>query len=662
MAAVEAGAALYVMLFGPFSTHLGPISISGGSATKLVALSVLLAGAALWWLEPLQSDATRSQLAILCTGVACGAVVAGFVPLLAPFFLPDFLFGHDGAVHQTYAYLFDRALRQGQLPVRWVEGLEAGQGQPLFNYYQVGFYYLISLVHAFGPGLSLSLKLAIALAWIGGAGFTFLWLMPYGRLPALLGASLFAWSPYLMLDGYVRTAYPELMGVAIVPAVLWSVDRLLRTGQAMFICTTALATGLLLISHLPASLIVAPFCAAYTFGSWLVYRPPTRRLGLVVLGAAIGLGLAAFYVFPSVLELSAVKIDTLTSNYFDYRLHFVRPDAWLDWSWGYAPSGFNEPNAMSFQIGIAQWLVILATIVGLVLLPCRWPPATRWALAGGLAAVAVSLFMMTAAAGSIWSRVAPLSFIQFPWRFLMIPTIACSALAAGLLSAVSVRTTQALVVICAVALQWSVTRDYRSPAWTRERVVIAIDDPDWAASANGRLLRFREPGYDPVGVTRDPPVAANRWETAAAHARIVAVATTDVRLALRVEAPEPVDLVVASPFFPGWTVAIDGKPVAHDIQPGSAYLGVHVPAGTHGVDVRFRNTPLRTAANTTTLVSLLVCGLAAWLERRTGPEGARQTGTYLVVRRRQIRRAMREHGCDGRDSSAYAKVRPSTRT
>jgi hypothetical protein len=623
MAAVEAGAALYVLLVGRFSTHLGPIPIAGGSATKLVAISVLLAGAAIWWLEPLQSDTARSRLAKLCIGVAWGAVAAGFVPLLAPFFLPDFLFAHDGAVHQTYAYLFDRALRQGQVPVRWVEGLAAGQGQPLFNYYQVGFYYLISLVHAFGPGLSLSLKLAIALAWIGGAGFTFLWLTPYGRLPALLGASLFAWAPYLMVDGYVRTAYPELMGVALAPAVLWSADRLLRTGRTIFICTTALSTGLLLITHLPASLIVAPFCAAYTFGAWLVYRPPARRLGLIVLGAAIGVGVAAFYVFPSILELGDVKIDTLTSDYFHYRRHFVRPGAWLDWSWGYAPSGNDEPNLMSVQIGIVQCLVILAAIAGLLLLPFRWPPATRWALAGGLAAVAVSLFMMTAASGSIWSRVAPLSFIQFPWRFLMIPAIVCSALAAALLSAVSVRTTQALVVICAVALQWSVTRDYRSPAWTRERAVIAIDNPHWAASANGRHWAFREPGYDPIAVTRDTPIAPARWAITAGHARVVAIAATDVRLSLRVEARESVDLLIATPSFPGWRIAIDEKPVAHDVQPGSAYLGVRVPAGAHGVDVRFRNTPLRTAANTTTLVSLLVVGLllgwsTGWIPKRLG--------------------------------------------
>ena len=61
---------------------------------------------------------------------------------------------------------------------------------------------------------------------------------------------MFAWSPYLMVDGYVRTAYPELMAVCLIPAVFWSLDRLLRTGRPLFVGALALAIALL-ISHLP---------------------------------------------------------------------------------------------------------------------------------------------------------------------------------------------------------------------------------------------------------------------------------------------------------------------------------------------------------------------------------------------------------------------------
>jgi hypothetical protein len=79
--------------------------------------------------------ATQSWLRAVPRSAACAAVILSIVPLVLPIFLPDFLIGHDSGVHQTHAFLTYRALQQGQLAVRWVEGIVDGPGQPLFNYY-----------------------------------------------------------------------------------------------------------------------------------------------------------------------------------------------------------------------------------------------------------------------------------------------------------------------------------------------------------------------------------------------------------------------------------------------------------------------------------------------------------------------------------------------
>ena len=75
---------------------------------------------------------------------------------------------HDSAAHFTYTYLFDRALVQRQFPVRWIEWVRDGHGQPLFSFYQPGLYYLTQITHLAVPSLSRSLMLTVLAAWCLG--------------------------------------------------------------------------------------------------------------------------------------------------------------------------------------------------------------------------------------------------------------------------------------------------------------------------------------------------------------------------------------------------------------------------------------------------------------------------------------------------------------
>jgi hypothetical protein len=625
VAAIELAAAAWVLAFGPFEAYVGPLPIMARDASKPFMVSVLTASLGFWLREPFYPPAQQARLARVSTWLALAAVVIGVVPLAWPIFLPDFLIGHDGGVHQTYAFLLNRALEQGQLPVRWVEGIANGIGQPLFNYYQVGFYYLVALIHRCGPGLSLALKLAIAVVWTAGPLFMFLLCRPLGLMPAALGAAVLGWTPYILLDGYVRTAYPEFTAIALAPGVLWSIDRLLKTGRPVFVCTLGSTTGLLLISHLPAALIVAPVAAAFTIGSSLVHRPEPRRLGLVAAGALLGVGLAAFYVVPAILELDQVQISRLTSAYFDYQQHFVRPEWWIDWSWGYGASGVGAADRLSLQIGIVQWIVIIAGIAVLTVPPFRRRARSQLLpIAGWLAVVALAMFMMTAPSAGLWARITPLAYIQFPWRFLMLPALACAALAAVLLSALPRRTTQALVVLSVVTFQWYVTGDYREMAATRERGEIAIDDPAWRATASARRWAFREAGYNPVSVT-DPeprPLPYERWSLAGGFADVSTVSATDTTVRLTVSAPAPVTLVINSPFFGGWQVRLDDQPVSPTVARDTGYMAVSIPAGRHDVDAVFGRSLIRAVAEIFTVGSIAVLILIVlWpvLRRRSGP-------------------------------------------
>src|SRR5688500_4167139 len=105
---------------------------------------------------------------------ALAVVAASIFALVVPVMRGEFPAGHDASAHLTYTYLFDRALADGQFPVRWIEWIRAGHGQPLFNFYQPGLFYIVQAIHLAVPSLTASLKLAILLSWWLGATFAYL--------------------------------------------------------------------------------------------------------------------------------------------------------------------------------------------------------------------------------------------------------------------------------------------------------------------------------------------------------------------------------------------------------------------------------------------------------------------------------------------------------
>lgn len=404
--------------------------------------------------------------------------------------------------------------------------------------------------------------------------------------------------------------------------MLWSVDGLLRTGRRMFLGWFALTLALLLVTHLPTALIVAPVAIGFAAGSWIAHGRPSPRLRLVVAGGLLGAGLSAFYVVPAVVQLDAIQIGRITSGGFDYHRHYVQPSWWFDRSWGYAGSGQGAGDRLSLQLGIVQWGVLAAAVALLAMPRLRTRvPVSAVAIAGWLSAVGGALFLMTAPSAFVWDAVGPMTFIQFPWRLLMIPVIACGVLAAILLSGVRDRRVQAAVVLCVVALQWHQTAPYRESASTRARAVMPIDDAAWPATDNARTSAFREPAYDPISVagTREP--ARGRW-TVTGEADVTPGSVTDARLELAIAAPRPVALTIHSAFYPGWRITVDRRPVTPSIDGASGYVTIQLPAGFHRVDAGFERDGVRAAADLITLVSastwlaLAIVPLQASLARR----------------------------------------------
>jgi uncharacterized membrane protein len=542
-------------------------------------------------------------------------------PLLAR----GFPAGHDTTAHLTYVYLFDAALSQGQFPVRWVEWIRPGHSQPLFNFYQPGLYYTVQVVHALVPSLLLSIKATILGAWWCGAAFLLLYLRPLGWWPATLGALLFIRAPYLLLDVFVRAAFPEFLALSCAPVVLWSLDRTLRANGHAPALALAAATGLMLVCHLPTVLMFLPVFATYAASLWLTGDARARFVPKAALAVALGAGLACFYVAPALLELRFTKMFALTSAYYDYRQHFVEPWQWVSTAWGYGGSEPGLADRMSFQVGVLQWIALgLGLVTAIVCMRRRERYRAGWLLYW-LCAAAAALFMTSAASIAIWRVVPPLSFVQFPWRFLTVVSLAASIVAAIALSSLRKRTTQAVVVLCVAAgLSWQ-THGLLKPSHYLPRQSVFIDNPGWRFSRGASGLAFIEPGYFPATVERLPGSYVNRWEITRGRGVVSPREVLDHRIVLAVHSADGLELTITSHAFPGWHVLVDGAAAEWRTEPDFGFIVVRVPAGSRVVEAVFGDTPVRAWSNRVSLLSALLWGgFAIALAARARPRGWRR--------------------------------------
>jgi 6-pyruvoyl-tetrahydropterin synthase related domain len=425
-------------------------------------------------------------------------------------------------------YLFNRAIAEGQFPVRWVDGVRARYSQPLFNFYQPGFYYLVAITHLAVPSLALSLKITVGVAWALGAVFMYLLFRPLGRLPGILAASLFICSPYILLDVFVRSAYPELAAVALAPGLLWAIRRATDRPRPGYLGALAGLTALALVCHLPTFLVFSPlFATAFAVG---LFNPGRRRRALAAaLACGIGAGMSAFYVIPALGELHLTRISELTFNYFDFHRHFVAPNQWFRYSWAYGASTEGTSDQMSFQIGVAQLIAIAGALAGLVwLLATRRSGATASAVIAWLAALALALFLMTAHSVVLWETVPALAYLQFPWRLLMVVTVACGAIGAYALSLVPSRGAQAAIVLAAVVGQLALVHHYARPKAYIPQAQMDIDRSGWKYTRSAYEAAFVEPGYFPAGVRTLPPPGIREWQVISGNASVTADLVTAV--------------------------------------------------------------------------------------------------------------------------------------
>ncbi|MBC7264528.1 MAG: hypothetical protein H5T64_09290 [Chloroflexi bacterium] len=505
-------------------------------------------------------------------------------------------------------------LSRGIIPARWMPQAAYGLGYPFFHYYASLPYYLAAVLKLFGWGYIPAIQATQAVGFLGAALAMYilarqLWTH---QILAALAALAYTYAPFHLVNVYVRgDSLSEFYAFVFYPLILYTLLCCQERPSAGAVGGLALSYAGLVLSHNISALIFSPF--AILWGLYLILSAPKNRarvLAAMVVGAVLGLGLSAWFWLPALLERGIVHLEDMTTGYFHYEGHFrslnlVQGSLLFD----YRIDGEHTP----FVLGLMQ---ALATLFGGLAVTAAWLRSRHRDSRETLCLITciVSTWMITPLSRPFWQNIPLLPLVQFPWRFLSVQacfaalliaagmrtlprsgSVACVlALLLVLASLIGLRPERLLITEADVTperLAWyeyftanigtTIRRDYL-PTWVDPRPYTSAVLLNQGLKSTPLVLAGSLDAVEPAEVSP----TLERWRVAAGA--------------------EGATIAFYTHYFPGWTATLDGEPAEISPVPSSGYISLGVPAGSHEVVLRFERTPLRTIAEGSTLLCLIV--------------------------------------------------------
>lgn len=339
-------------------------------------------------------------------------LLAGGILLASLPFCTDFLYtGHDLRFHSYRIWALAQSLAQGQFPVRiFTEGYN-GYGVLTPQYYCDAFLYLPALLYnAFLP-LQTCYQVYVVLVNTATMLLAYYSFARIGGHKMYGAAAAFAYTlcAYRLSNLLLRASVGEYTAMTFLPLVVlgaWAIARQARPTARDWL---PLAVGMagLVQSHLLTTELTAIFLGVFWICNLTVmFRPP--RLAAALKGAAVALGLSAWFLLPCVDALKNEYImisDVRSSPIQSTGAYLVQ----LLGLFGYAggTSGWATIGEMPLTLGLAGVLVLILAL-WCCLQRARWSRDDQ----------TVSVWLGMRGALALCLLAAGASSTAFPWDWL----------------------------------------------------------------------------------------------------------------------------------------------------------------------------------------------------------------------------------------------------
>lgn len=521
-----------------------------------------------------------------------------------------------GTAFERYAFRtadVARSFREGRLYPRWTNTILGGYGAPILNYLPPLPGILPALVDVTlvnNPEVSVILVFIGAQCLAGSAIYALI-ARGNGAATGLTAAILYVFNPFV---GYI---VPQELGdltfalaAALLPILLWAVDRIMIHSERRDIVLASVAMGALWLTD-PRFAAVG-ILLTLALGAAHFARRTARRWRALVVAFILGTGLAGCFWLPALLESSAVQ--WYPQEIVPIRL--LHPSTLFS-----LPPAVDSAAMTTLPTLTLGVIPVMAALLGLLLMLRQ--PDTRWLVQLSMAGCALVLLII--------------AIFKPDQVWMLVPIALCLAISGS--AALRLRdplpdryARLVLVGLAALAIGSAL-----SPWLSTHSDVSNQASPDFSAQV---AVNFEQRGYGipilppgaPFPSTIPPETAPNasliRSFSGGVPSRVEQVGSAQIGvladnahdLHLQIQTYADTTLHILTAYFPGWSARLADQsiPISRDFSNG--LMSLRLAQGQRGELVVSLETTLARLAGW--MVTWSAIGVVAWLLLRRSSASA----------------------------------------
>lgn len=403
------------------------------------------------------------------------------------------------------------------------------------------------------------------ISMVSSAIFTYLWLLKlFNKVPSFFGALFYLYVPYRLFDLYKRGSMGEILALTVIPFILWQVER------KSFLLST-LGIAILILSHNTLAALFLPVIISYLLLDIFIAKKKKELALRYITILILGFCLSAFFSIPSISELNnTVFSRTIVSDFQKYFADY---------------NLIGIPTLLIFCVAMGMFIIGKANV-------SRHRLTILFLFLGVL-----SIVLSMQISSSLW-QILPVSFVQFPFRFLSVAILCASFLFAFILSVISEK--KAIIVgILVVLATFLLSKPYLTPG-------SFSNFPDSFYSTNEATTTVHDE-YMPKWVEEKPvkhPV--NKVEVTSGKTTVQTLSYNSKNISFIASSTSPSVVRINTIYYPGWTAQLNNKNINIDYSNKFGVMDVTTPIGANKVQLKFEETSPRLIADTISIMALIL--------------------------------------------------------
>lgn len=365
------------------------------------------------------------------------------IPPVLNIFRPGTYASGDLTLHAEYLRAFYGNLSNGIFIPRWAADFCGGNGCPTFMFSYILPNYVGSIFHYLDFSYLDSIKIVLALSFIG-SGISMYYFMKdeIGKRAGLISAIFYLFSPYHLIDLHFRGSAGEVLSYVFIPLLFLFSRKLLIKNKLRYFLLNVITAILLLYSHIATTVAIIPILLGYSFLISKKYYGKffNKHLLNLVCSYVVALLLSAYYWVPAFTE----------SKYTWFSRFPPASDFKTFQELLYSNSGYGflyqGDNGYKLIIGYPHVLVLVLTMYILLFNRVHFSRYSKLLLTFLLSIFIIYVILMLKISKPFWDYFTFLKFFLAVWR-LLVPIGFISSVIAGIVIS-RIKNVSIVVVIC----------------------------------------------------------------------------------------------------------------------------------------------------------------------------------------------------------------------